>query len=258
MWMKDNQQQRNMLTVTYFVDPQRKRQFQISLPGLRLVMLFGVLFAGASLASLLWLSFNINSKPSSTEMLDTMAASINAGPETATTLLAATAARSGIEAGAIASVTSPSDAPKDNSDAKAKRPVEFKRLSTTDPKALSETIGISTPSFHYQGEGLETVFAVINHGSQAAQGTVWGVATFESESGKTLAVPSHANLDLSALDDMRAVEQGTPYKAKNLTNKSLSFAPPPNQSGQFTEVRIAISELGRAQLVVATFALNSR
>lgn len=249
--MKKPQQQPNMLTVTYFVNPDRKREFQISLSGLRLVMLAGTLFGFASLISLIWLSTSVNQDPGAAKVIDTMAASINAAPESATTLLAATAARSGIAAGLL-----------DNSERVEPQalqgPVESKLLATTEPKSLSETIGISNPAFLYRSNRLETNFAVMNHSAKAAQGTVWGVATFETENGTTITVPSHNNLDLSALEDMRPADQGTPYKAKNLSNKSLSFVLPENQIGHFTEVKIAISEHEHAQLVVATFALGNR
>lgn len=260
--MKQASPSRSVLSITYFIDPERKRHLQVPLTRVLVTLSCAGVFILGSMTAMIWLAARVALGPTSSAWLEGMAASLNDAPEHGGSLAAAAGARAGLEAAATAPAEDAAwDAPAAKPDADRDQvagPVEGKLLAAAESKQLSNTVGITTPSFEYGDDGFHTRFSVMNNGADEVQGTVWGFATFETEAGETLSVPSHASLDASALDDMRHVEQGTPYKAKRLTNKELGFRYPTDKRGRFTEVRIAVGERARAQLVVATFALETR
>jgi hypothetical protein len=260
--MKQDPPSPSVLNITYFIDPERKRHLQVPLTRILVTLSCAGVFIVGSMTAMIWLAARVALGPTASPWLEGMAASLNDAPEHGGSLAAAAGARAGLEAAATAPAEDAAwDAPAAKPAAGAGQvagPVEATLLAAAEPKQLSKTVGITTPSFEYGADGFHTKFSVMNNGADEVQGTVWGFATFETETGETLSVPSHASLDASALDDMRHVEQGTPYKAKRLTNKELDFKYPTDKRGRFTEVRIAVGERARAQLVVATFALEPR
>lgn len=254
--MKQPRPSPSVLNVTYFVDPERKRHLVVPLSRVFAALACGGVLVIAATATLAWLATRVALGPTPSLWLDGMAASLNGASGNNATLAAAAGARAGIEAAATAPAEDAAwDEPAAGSTV---GPVEAKLLAAAEPKTLSNTVGITTPRFEYQDDGFHTSFSIMNNGADEVQGTVWGFATFETEAGETISVPSHESLDPSALEDMHHVEQGTPYKAKRLSNKELGFKIPADKRGRFTEVRIAVGERARAQLVVATFALDAR
>ena len=250
--MKPSAPARKVLHITYFVDPGQQRQIKIPLYGVRLIAIMVAAVAITIFSSLFWLFSPFASEGDLIPLLESIAASINLSLERDTTLAAAAGARAGLGSAQANDVESTWHR------LPTAGPVKVRQLASAESKLMNNTIAIATPTFEYDREGLVASFTIVNHGPKTAHGTVWGTASFETDSGEVLQVGSHTKLDLSALDDMRHIEQGISFKAKNQTNKSLVFKFPREKTGRFIEVRVAAGERIRAQLIVATFALDSQ
>lgn len=249
--MKPSELPHTVLHITYFVDPKRKRHLQISIKRLQLAVICGTAAAVGTFAGLLWLFSHQVSETSSLNWLEQISASLHQAPESTASLAAATGASAGLESATMGDREETSVAGLPSSGR-----VTGRRLASVEAKTVSNTINITSPEFQYASDGLHAKFSIVNHGPKTAHGTVWGTAIFETDRGEIISVGSHTELDLSAFEDMRHIEQGTPFKARNLTNKTLTFKFPEDKRGRFKEVRLAAGERNRAQLIVATYALD--
>jgi len=245
---------RKTVTITWYIRPEDMRILVVPVIIVRAMTALALLALLIPGAGLIWLASTPPLPPSSELACipDDEPAQDAAQVRPSINAVATIATASSIN-GDISSPDQPEDAPRRDIDPTVLNHPDSDEVDTSDPEhpTAEETpepapplqaLTISRIATELETNGDLTVqFEIRNLSRSVIAGRTWAVATFISQNGSRLLVPSHARI----LSEQITAEQnkpfGIPFKAKVITAKSFQFEAPPDIDGAFRQVTLIAS-----------------